>query len=208
MLSGGLLNQLEEHWRRQRAPLLEHLRPGLTDSEADSLTAPLGLHLPVEARIWWGWHDGVSADVLPGYGRTIGGPGFQFLPLKEAVAVYVRWRKLAGELAGDFVGDPRVQLADQDYWWPPSWFPITSASNGDTVACDCSVAEGDPTPIRVIVAEEMGADREPAVDSFGQMIDWWIEALDLGAWRYDPDAARWNYDYKRLDPARELTRLV
>ena len=71
-LTVDLLEQLAERWRRQRAPITEALSPGLDEEEMDALIAPLGLSLPVEARVWWGWHDGVAAKHAHGAATVVG----------------------------------------------------------------------------------------------------------------------------------------
>jgi cell wall assembly regulator SMI1 len=68
-LTEDLLEQLAARWREQGMPIVESLRPGLSDAEMDELTQPLGVLLPREARTWWGWHNGAdagSADLGPG----------------------------------------------------------------------------------------------------------------------------------------------
>jgi hypothetical protein len=62
VLDDALLDELGGRWRDLGAPISDALRPGLTDAEIGALTAPLGLVLPEEARRWWRWHDGASAQ--------------------------------------------------------------------------------------------------------------------------------------------------
>ena len=87
LLDRHLLGELEVRWRAQEAPILERLTPGLSVEEIDAVTAPLGVRLPAEARLWWQWHNGVpgakgSLRVL----RTIGGPYYEYIPIEEAAA--------------------------------------------------------------------------------------------------------------------------
>jgi hypothetical protein len=88
MLDIGLCEQLELRWISQGALLAGRLRPGLTEIQMDALTEPLGLRLPVEAQLWWGWHDG-AADGGYAISRELG-PGRQFLSLSAAVEHYER----------------------------------------------------------------------------------------------------------------------
>jgi hypothetical protein len=130
-------------------------RPRLADEEMDVLTAPLGLRLPCEARVWWGWHE-------------------------------------------------------PDRWWSRSWFPITTSASGNTVACDCSTGAAAATPIRVVdwhAATEPGAHL-PRARSFGEMVSWWIEAIDTGVLAYDRDAGHRTCEGRRLSPRQPLSRLV
>ena len=90
-----MLELLADHWRRQGAPIAESLRPGLTENEMEELLGPLGLRLPREARMWWGWHDGASGE---GSARAIG-PPVAFVPLVSAVEMYEELRAVASRVA-------------------------------------------------------------------------------------------------------------
>jgi cell wall assembly regulator SMI1 len=205
LLSPEMLTDLERQWQRQGVPLLEHLRPGLPRSEIDALIAPLGLRLPVEARTWWGWHDGARTNG-PSVRRTIGA-GFEYLPLAEAVEQYRLCRE-ASEQVASTEGHPRP-MSEPEYWWRPQWFPITLTGYGGVVACDCSVGNDSPTPIRMVWWAGRESFAEPVAQSFGQVVSWWIDALRTGVWRYDAGRDKWQVDHGLLDdPSRELTRLV
>jgi hypothetical protein len=202
LLDADLLAVLESRWRDQRWPGLERRRPGLRDDEIDAGTAPLGLRLPLEARRWWGWHDGIA--IAPGDLRKqheFGGPGFVYLTLAAAVELYAEMRRIANEVAGP--GEP----LSQDELWDPSWFPVTKAYNGGIVACDCSAPSAARTPIRAVHWKN-GVVGEIRARSFGEMVSWWIDALDRGAWCYDLETGNWLYDWEQLDRERELTDLV
>ena len=182
VLSLDLLHELEKRWRRQQAPVLDCLRPGLSVGELDGLMAPVGLRLPAEAHVWWGWHDG--ADAGPGTlarDRQIGGPGFQFLPLAEAIEQYERNRRIA-EAVADRMPESPADLADPWRWWDPGGFPITVSAAGAVVMCDTTVPQGAVAPIRARLA---GEPATAGARSFGEMVNWWIEALDSAAWRFD-----------------------
>lgn len=147
--------------------------------------------------MWWGWHDGVGA----GKPRELGGPWFVFLTLADAVDQYRTSRDLAVTAA--------LTPDETDRLWHPSWFPITVTGYGAVIACDCSVPDDSPTPIRVVDWGHNERSDVPAAQSFGQMVEWWIEALESGAWRYDQTLGRWVIDHDRLeDPHLGLTRLV
>ncbi len=206
LLSPELLDQLDRQWRLQRAPVVEHLQPGLADDEIDALVEPLGVRLPVEARTWWGWHDGARTDGGLSRRRTIGA-GFEYLPLAEAVEQYRLCREAAAQVAS--TPGQESPLSEPNYWWAPHWFPITLTGYGGTVACDCSVANGRPTPIRMVWWAGRESFVEPVTESFGQVVSWWIDALRKGVWRYQEERGEWQVDHGRLDdPSRELTRLV
>jgi cell wall assembly regulator SMI1 len=131
----------------------------------------------------------------------MGGSAFFFLPLAEAIEQYRSSRRVAEAAARD---------ADEvDRLWHPSWFPITVTGYGAVIACDCSVAPEAPTPIRLVDWGHNERSDVPVADSFGQMVIWWIEAIETGAWWYDAGLGRWEIDHSRLrDTSVALTRLV
>jgi cell wall assembly regulator SMI1 len=197
LLSLTQLERLEALWAEQGAPLVEHLRPGLTIEEIERELEPLGLRLPSEAALWWGWHDGVPT----GKPREMGGSFFLFLTLGDAVREYHSSRRVAEAAA-------RTD-EEADHLWHPSWLPITNTGYGAVIACDCSVAEQAATPIRAVHWGHNEESDVPVADSFGAMVAWWIEAIERGAWRYDTGLGRWEIDHQRLaDPGLKLTRLV
>jgi cell wall assembly regulator SMI1 len=189
ILSSEHLAGLEERWRRQKAPVAANLRPGLAAAEIEKLTHPLELSLPLEARIWWGWHDG--ADIGPNrmaVSRMIG-PLLEFLPLKDAVASYEVGRQIRAKAHGE-------EAVDE--WWRPEWFPFT-ARRGEIV-CDCSVGDGDATPIRALDPQSPPeAVGEILASSMGELVGWWCEALEDGAWRFDTERGVWDYDWEAID---------
>lgn len=205
LLDGESLDALERRWRESGWRGLERLRPGLTEEQMDAITAPLGLHLPVEARRWWGWHDGI-ASAGPGSQAVFGGRGLRYLTLDDAVAIYEERREIAATLAVD--GEPVGR--GQDDWWHPGWFPVTDGLGTTTIACDCTVPACVPTPIRSVRwdADEDFSFAIPRVASFGEMVIDWLDAIDRGAWWYDAAEDRWKRDWTRLDREQDLRRLT
>jgi cell wall assembly regulator SMI1 len=191
VLAAELLGGLERRWRDQGWPGVDWLQPGLDDGEIDATTRPLGLRLPLEARRWWGWHNGLS---LPEDARRdqliFGGPGFVYLSLSGAIDRYTMIREI-----------------DAGPVWHPTWFPITVAVYGAVIACDCSDPDAERTPIRP-VHWASGVMGDVKARSWGEMVTWWLDAMDHGAWRYEPSEGRWERDHEALDPELELTRLV
>src|SRR4051812_323503 len=174
-----LLDALEQQWRVQDLPVVGRLRPGLSEQAQNALVEPVGIHLPIEARRWWGWHDGANPGGLA-IEREIG-PGFPFLTLEEAVDAYRRYREAAAE------------SDEPDYWWRPSWFPITDRRGA--VRCDCDVASGEPAPIYWAYSHDHDRDglTRPRARSFGEVVTWWIDALQRRLWEFDRDSRGWAY---------------
>lgn len=94
---------------------------------------------------------------------------------------------------------------DPAYMWNRAWFPVTAF--GD-FACDCSVPDGEPTPIRFTKYHHTSTHEQPVVKSFGEMVNLWIRAIDSGAWYYAPDRGRWSIDFDALDPELEQTGII
>jgi hypothetical protein len=49
VLSGDLLAELEDCWREQRAPIVEHLQPGLDEAAMRTLARSTGVSMEGEA---------------------------------------------------------------------------------------------------------------------------------------------------------------
>jgi cell wall assembly regulator SMI1 len=201
LLNTDILCELERRWRAQGAPLLPLLRRGLDDEEIDAVTARVGIRLPREPRIWWGWHDGTEAGQRS-LEERYQGPGLPLLTLAESVVVYQQQSELAG-----WAGSAE-QAEEPSRWWHPQWFPVTEATAGGVVAVDCGVGLREPCPIRMV---SWGTNEEsdvPVARSFGEMVTWWIEAFDTGAWSYDATRERWQYDTYRIAEGRQLKKVV
>ena len=65
-------------------------------------------------------------------------------------------------------------------------------SNG-SIVCDCAVGPGQPTPIRRVCWGSTAAENAAVkARSLGQLVTWWIEAFDVGAWSYHPKSVGWG----------------
>jgi cell wall assembly regulator SMI1 len=187
VLSRELLEDLADRWRAVDAPILEWLKPGLSDAEMDALTASLPFTLPQEARTWWGWHDGAEQPGLEGHDVGVGLP---YMSLQRAIDEYSRARdQLLQEGAAarreypDLFDEPAAS-------WPAPWFPVSS-QDGDVVVCDCGVASGEPSPIHLVDCREPVAYPPARAQSFGEMVVMWIEAIDSGFFYFDAEHRRW-----------------
>ncbi len=184
-----LIAAYEARLRDLAVPLEEWDRSGLTDVEMDDIIANVSLRLPREARAWWGWHNG-----SPGYGLAkIAVPvGDKLLSLTEAVEVYREYRDLAVRLA-----EPDIpELANPDDRWSASWLPITGPQTPTVI--DCGHPELPVTPVRSINFQYVEESKDVSTVSLGQMVTWWIGAIDSGAWRWDNSRQEWSVDATRL----------
>jgi hypothetical protein len=183
MLTVRLLEQFATRLRSQGVPAIDVAQPGLTDQTMQELVSPLGLTLPLEARVWWGWRNGVPETA--GAGRTEIGPGRKWLPLDEAVAECSQIRQMLAEAAG---GEQRLTEAA----WASSWIPLVRAEGSIVIETD--VPDNAPSPVRVYWFDEPAAP--PDLASLGEAVSLWIEAMDQGAWRYDHHQDRWEVDHE------------
>lgn len=195
ILTGDLLAELEAALGQQDPELVARLAPGLDDQDIDELMRPRGLTLPEEARVWWRWHDGLTWSTVDG---RIFGPGFQLLPLEAAVREYTSRLEQAEELAKEI---PNITF------WERPWFPLVGAGTGLFIF-DCSGDPAAPAPISFYHVEEAGEDGRPPARSVGEMVAWWIDALERGVWYYDRELGGWGYRRDLLDRDRRLSQLV
>ena len=142
-----------------------------------------------EARVWWGWHDGVTASTRP-EGESF--PGWWFPSLHDA-ATQAEWER---NEASALVGRDAENLI-----WRSGWLPILTDIGGNHAVLDCTAPPDGPSPVYYADREGGPEKFRPRAPTFGALIAGWIEAIDRGAAHYD--GTRWHRDYGRLntDPA-------
>jgi cell wall assembly regulator SMI1 len=184
-----LLGSYEERLLAMGMPVAEWVRPGLTAEEIEEAVEPLGIRLPKEGRVWWEWHDGAI-----GRGRDrLLGPSKECLTLASAVEVYQRCRWVAEQTASAWPQN------DPDFLWNPAWFPVEGSQLPTVI--DCSIPEDQISPVRSIDWQDVDGFFEPQAESLGQMVSWWIDAIDIGAWEWNQGDQRWYSHDDRLEPA-------
>jgi hypothetical protein len=94
--------------------------------------------------------------------------------------------------------------------WSWRWLPIVGTNaHGGLLVVDGTDTTVQATPVYYSEpAEPAAPGATPATQTLGQVVLWWIEAMDDGAFVYDDQAGYWKHNYDRLDPQRELTRIV
>jgi SMI1 / KNR4 family (SUKH-1) len=194
-LSTEQLELLEGLLDEQGAPVVQRLQPPASTEALAAIESYLEISLPQEVRQWWGWHDGT--DVEPGELaiQSSLGPLFLFRSAREALSITRECREDAEKVVPD----------DPDRSWGATWLAL---GNYGQVACDCAVDLGAPTPILDVDYHKAAYPGAPAARSFGEMVRWWIEALESGAWVYDPKRNRWERHEELVPTEREQVGLV
>jgi hypothetical protein len=173
------LDRLEQVWRRLESPLVESLRPGLSDERIGELMAPTGLTLSDELKLWWGWHDGAPTTSGQEEGRGLGPGGWLHLSLSEAVDLHSYHEGFYQEM----IATGSTDIAE--LVWRPGLFPLSHRGwqPNHVLAADTLVAECSPSP--VVSRSEMGIERDEGASSVSEVIGLWIELLESGRYRVE-----------------------
>lgn len=194
----GLLDRLERAWERYDAPVLERLRPGLSDSEIDELMLPTELTLPIELRLWWGWHDSALPSE-PDFdeGRQFAPGGWLHVPLYQAVALHDHHVGMYQDL----VATGSTDLASLG--WRPGLFPFTQRVSQPNHVIAAETLVGARDSASVVVTSEMGIERDVTADSVDEVLRIWVETLESGRYVLE-NGAWWSSDRSR--PREPLLR--
>ncbi len=201
LLTERQLTRFEELLREHDVPVDGCAQRGLSDDEIDSTMDAVGLRLPREARVWWHWHDGVVCDDI----RRLPGPWHRSLSLGAAIEQYEKLRRIAQNTAADWPQN------NPDVIWHPTWLPIING--GQPIAIECAVSEDAPAPVLHVDWTDLDKSHQPRFDkpraaSIGEMVGWWITALETGAWYWDEKDGWWRVRVERLDPALRTNPLL
>lgn len=184
------LDHLEALLVGQGAVVVQRLRPPVSAEALAAVEDYLDLMVPAELRMWWDWHDGT--DVKMGERAAHGTIGPFFAPLSATQAIDVTGECRDGALE-DAPHDP-------DFLWKANWLAVWSYGK---VACDCAVGVDAPVPILSVDYHHVDVPGTVVARSFGEVIGWWIEALECGAWRYDTGRDVWERREDLVPPERE-----
>lgn len=194
-LSIEQLEHLERLLVDQGAPVVQRLQPPASAEALAAVEVHLGRPLPLELRQWWGWHDGTDIKPHERAVRGLIGPSFIFLRTGRAIKVTRECRDDAEDIAPE----------DPDSLWGTTWLAIGTHGK---VACDCAVDADAPVPILDVDYHHTDIPGKVAARSLGEMVRWWIEALESGAWIYEPEHDWWERRAELVPPERERVGLV
>jgi cell wall assembly regulator SMI1 len=173
--SGSLPETMDRYMAaldRLDVPSARNLAGGLTDNEIDDLMMPTGLTLPLEARQWWRYHNGVIDD------REVN---------DRALAATWEFNTLAA-----CVGHWRQSCEIAFPEWDPNWFPLVIGyMSGSCIVVDCT-PDVDPV-VRYYDPKELAL--EVIAERFVDVIAWWLHNIDTGTVGPDP-----TYGLARVAP--------
>jgi hypothetical protein len=161
----------------------------------DALTEPLGIVLPEEARVWWGWHDGTDPlfiDPIQGEKFAMLAPGRIFLSLGHAVEHCMGLREALWE-----------GKEPHDLW--RQWLPLNTLE--DPTILDCAA----DAPARVFRLEFQFPNRRRGLPTLGTLVDAYIDAFDAGAWWLEQpghEDSRWQQDPDKIDERIDAHKLI
>ena len=187
-LSPEQLKRLWAQLANQEAPVIERSAPGLTDNEIDRLAEPRGVRSGSELRIWWGWRNGVAADDVQKSVERELGPGLEFLPLEECLELY-KWC--------------RTEFDDPEWSWPETWLPFMPFGRFAV-----ELAGRSTSAVRDMDFHHTGHPGRVVAGSLGEVVAWWTEALESGAWKFDRERPVWRRETMLISPERDRSGLV
>jgi hypothetical protein len=182
MLDGALLDRFDASLRALGAPIVDAWAPGVSDGEIDALMLPLGVDLPTEARVWWGWHNGTRDDAPP-ISRSL---GFRDVTrLQDAAEIYaidIEYQQPVFNVNGlltPLSGKPNLFFACRD------------AVDGRVAIYTQNDIE---TPRRVL-------------PSIRELVLAWIALIENGAWSIKPDGI-WQLHAANIPPGLAELQII
>ena len=183
-----LLTEYEQRLRDLGAPVVDYLRPGLSELEIDEISAEFGVRLTPAARAWWGWHDGDRERYSNDWGRPSLVPWLTFCGLRGALerSAWLRDIVTRDQPEEGHVPDPR----GEDAMFYRQY--VTLLQDQHPWVMECRRPDAPDAPVGYYSTDTgLWSFR-----TFAEQIGWWNWALDNAYWRLDPDGA-WDADPER-----------
>lgn len=175
-----LLGGLETEWSRQGAAIVERLRPGLSTTQLDDVSAELGFPLPAEIRELWAWHDGTDQR----HPRVNIGPGgYEFHSTEDVLREY----RLNRQVHAESPEDPT------DLYWRRHWLPFMTQGPQRLYVDASRLSDTGCSPVRLVTWEweDYSVDRAP---SLAAAVSMWIWLLSSGYYTWDSELCGWWTD--------------
>ena len=198
-----LLGRLAELWRRQGAPIADHLAAGCGEADLHRLERDHGLTFPAELRTWWGWHDGVERrqpGTRLGVESLVGVGPWEFLSCREALDSRALMLRVAGRAEYPATDD------DWDGYWRPSWLPVL-AYDAHMVFVDVDQDHAGQVPVRVWDAQPDDVVR-PRVGSWTDAVALWVNLIEGGYYTWSADRQVWTHRRQDIPEDALATGLV
>jgi hypothetical protein len=157
MLGEDLLAEFEQRLRSHGVPAIDAAQPGLGTEAINAAVSPLGLSLPREARVWWGWRNGVAREAAA-RSREMG-PGRHWLPIEEAATECARIRDLVAQAAA-------ADSVLADALWSPTSLPLVHYEG--LYVIDAAGSDDGACPVRVHWFDEPEAPND--LGSIGDLV--------------------------------------
>jgi hypothetical protein len=189
-LLGELLQELESELREVGVPVDTAFRSGASAPQLRAAFASIGIAVPDEIVVWFGWHDGVN--------RPIGNrvlPIFEMWSSEDAIRNYVNPK-----------GAPK---GSESWQWNPEWLHFVGDNNGIAVSCGGNL-EATPRIRRISAGLEWGTQADDTlhqVVSLCTPVTWWIESLRNGWYEWDRHLQGWDWETTSQPRFRALRAL-
>lgn len=176
-----LLPDFERELRLQGVQIDDLLQPGCDPRDVREVGVALGLNIPDELVVWFGWRNGVrSLEPIP---RVL--PQFDFWPLDLVARRHGTWP---------------FGFGLNDWEWNPNWLHFMGDQHGLAMSCE-EPPENAPL-IRALTEEDGTQSKDTRLQavSLCTPVTWWIDALRRGWYRWDRTAQNWEYEDFRVHP--------
>ncbi|WP_285628419.1 SMI1/KNR4 family protein [Kineosporia sp. NBRC 101677] len=195
-----LLQELNDRWAEQSAPIARYLLPGATEQELDEAEKQLGFPLSAEVRDWYGWHNGY--DLVPGLApqwpsRKLPGS------LKEAVRDHHASRAQAREFAEEAGG-----VAEWNFG--ATWVALTRPGKQMVVADNDRAGQDSlaPSALRLIIFDEPEKWNPPRLPSLMSLLEAWLTLTQQGTLRFNPTVGDWEEDWSAVPQHLRVRGLI
>ncbi len=193
-LNEELLERFERCLSDQRLPWLSARRLPLSDEQIADLTEPVGIELPPELRLWWGWFNGATTP-----GRVEVTPVLEADSLESSLLRREWMRAVAADAAHD-------RNEDIEQHFPSSFLPVLGTGGSANIAANAAL--GPATPLHYV---EFHPNDHPLVmlaPSLGDAVHRWVEMYEAGYYRWGEATGQWDFSRHQAALQPTITLLI